>query len=1152
VHVLRNDDRYAVHLTDSGAGVSMFGPIALTRWAPDRTRSTGGVFFYLRDLDSDVHWSATEEPAGHPARQSGVIVGTECISFAREDDEIHTTLDVTVTPGLDAELRMLTLENASDRVRRFEVTTYLELVLDRPEAFAAHPAFSRLFVQTEWDAEHRALLAHRRPRSAEDESPWLVHLLHTDALGPPGAISWETDRMRFLGRGRTPARPRAMDAGAALSGTTGNVLDPVFSLRRTIELAPRGAARLVAVLGAGKRREDVDGIAAHFHAFGAACDAVLDAKGKGAGATMLMTEPRHQIRSPFRAAAAPGVPVPADAGEPLRFFNGLGGFSDDGSEYVLRLDATPHGPRWPALPWSNVIANEHAGFLVTESGAGYTWSVNSRENRLTPWSNDPVSDPHGEALYLRDEDAGVFWSPLPGPAPAAAPYEVRHGFGYSTWRHTSHELEQEVAFFMSRHDPVKLSRLRVRNVSDRPRRISVTSYAHLVLGTSPWDSAPSITTTIDEQSGATLATNTARREFAGLVAFAAAVQDSPGAILSATCNRSAFLGPMGSVADPDALHAPGALDGRSGTGLDPCAALRLSLTLAPGEIAEATFLLGEATSVDAARAIVGRYRDRTSVAAALEETREFWRDTLSGVRIETPAPALDVMVNGWLAYQNLSCRLWGRSAFYQAGGAFGFRDQLQDASGLLYLSPSITRAQIVLHASHQFVEGDVLHWWHPPTSRGIRSRFSDDRLWLPYVAAFYVASTGDRSVLDAITPFLTGSQLAPGEDERALEPADAGTSASVYEHCCLAIDRSLTTGRHGLPLMGSGDWNDGMNRVGGGGSGESVWLGFFLFDVLDDFIPICESRGDSTRAERYRAYQTRLGAALNDAGWDGAWYRRAYYDDGTPLGSSESDECRIDTIAQAWAVLSGVASPTRAEQALDAMEQQLVSEPEQLIRLLTPPFDATPHDPGYIKGYLPGVRENGAQYTHAALWAVRALAEHGRAERAARLLEMLSPARHGGSPEAASVYKTEPYVIAADVYGAAPHVGRGGWTWYTGSAGWMFRVAIESILGMTLQDGDRIELRPCIPAAWPGFKLHYRLPDRQTQYEIDVKRGAKATESTTARVDGEPATIARNAVILPLHADGGIHRVEITLGADVGPRYVPRYSAAPFVRMTSE
>ena len=669
-HELRNAAGYRVLLTDAGAGGSMFGALALTRWTADRTRPTGGVFLYVRDLETGRHWSATDEPTRSPARRSGVRIGNESISFAREDDEIRATLDVTVAPGFDAELRMLTLENTSDRVRRVEITTYLEVVLDRPEAEAAHPAFSKLFVQTEWDPERRALVARRRPRSSEDEPVWLLHLLLDGDGGAEGVeatpeLSWETDRMRFLGRGRTPARPRAMDAGAALSGTTGNVLDPVFSLRRIIELVPHGKASLVAVVGVGRRREDVDTIAAHFGAPGRARDAVIAAVAREERAIVMEACP--ELDWAFRAATPGESPVaPPRAVEPLLFFNGLGGFSGDGSEYVVRLDATPEGPRWPPLPWSNVIANEHAGFLVTESGAGYTWSVNSRQNRLTPWSNDPVSDPHGEALYLRDEEAGVFWSPLPGPTPAPAAYEVRHGFGYTRWTHTSHELEQEVTVFMARHDPVKLSRVRVRNTSDRPRRISITSYAHLVLGISAWDSAPHITTTRDETSGAILATNAARDEFSERVAFAAAFADASNGVLadsSATADRSIFLGKTGSVADPEALRTAGALDGRTGTGLDPCAAFRLTLTLAPGETREASFLLGEADSVDAAGAVVGRYHDHAAVGAALDEARAFWRDTLSAVRIETPAPALDVMVNGWLAYQNLSCRLWGRSAF---------------------------------------------------------------------------------------------------------------------------------------------------------------------------------------------------------------------------------------------------------------------------------------------------------------------------------------------------------------------------------------------------------------------------------------------------------------------------------------------------------
>ncbi|MDQ6831173.1 MAG: glycosyl transferase, partial [Gemmatimonadota bacterium] len=608
-----------------------------------------------------------------------------------------------------------------------------------------------------------------------------------------------------------------------------------------------------------------------------------------------------------------------------------------------------------------------------------------------------------------------------------------------------------------------------------------------------------------------------------------------------TADRAAFLGRYGNVSDPAALRSATPLDEKFGADLDACAAFHVMVSLQPGESRDCIILLGESVSADESRALVHRYRDPAAVAAALAEVREFWTTTLSGVHIESPSPELDLMVNGWLGYQNLCCRVWGRSAFYQSGGAFGFRDQLQDTSALAYLAPQLTRAQILLHAEQQFVEGDVMHWWHPPLGKGIRTRFSDDLLWLPYITAFYMGSTGDDGLLDDRARFLTAPQLEPGEDEVFLVPSDSGESGTVYEHCCRALDRSLTAGAHGLPLMGSGDWNDGMNRVGREGRGESVWLGFFLFDILGDFIPITGRRGDAARAKRYAYYRAKLGTALNRGGWDGEWYRRAYYDDGTPLGSAENDECRIDTLAQGWSVISRAAPVARAGSALAAMERELVSEREGLIRLLTPPFDQTPHDPGYIKGYLPGVRENGGQYTHGALWGVRALAELGRTERGAKLLAMLSPVSHGRTAAEVATYETEPYVIAADVYGVAPHVGRGGWTWYTGSAGWMFRVALESVFGFTLVGGEQIELRPCIPAAWPGFALRYRLPDGKTAYELVVSR-APGGRSSSATMDGSALTVERGAVVVPLARDGATHRVEIALGADVGPQYMQEYA----------
>ncbi|HEX8694753.1 MAG TPA: hypothetical protein VF746_20170 [Longimicrobium sp.] len=1183
-----SNGRYAVLLSAAGGGVSTFGGFALTRWSADRTRDADGFFVYLRDLDSGEIWSTGHQPTGRAAERYEARFSPGRAEVVRQDGGIETRTEVCVAPDADAELRRITLANRGDRPRRVELTTCAELVLNTAAADAAHPAFSKLFVQTGWMPERRSLVAWRRLRSPEDAPLWSVHRL----IGGEGETEYETDRMRFVGRGRAMARPAAMDAGARLSGTVGNVLDPVFSLRRTVVLEPGASARIVALLGAGHAREDVEALADRFSSPDAADAAFRAAEERPAAAGLdavsvpeawlrcvgsLPSPPEANDVAPGRCRpispppgchpeARPhgpslragggraegsthpatwvgrgsgtdaGIAPSADhssfeqddplgwAGESLRFWNGHGGFSADGREYVIRLETGEHRP---PLPWANVVANEEAGFIVSESGAAHTWSANSRENRLTPWPNDPVRDPHGEALYLRDEESGVFWSPTPGPVPGAGPYEVRHGFGYTRWRHAGQGLEHDTWMFVPRRDPVKIVRVRVTNRGAAPRRLSAFACFQWVLGGLPQESGREVETRLDAETGAVFAVNRRRGEFSGRVAFAAAIAPPGAGAVSCTADRTAFLGAYGSPEIPAALVSAERLDARSGAGLDPCAAFQVPLTLAPGETAEVVFLLGEAEDEAAARAVLARCPDAAAAQAALEEARASWQDLVGRVRVETPSPALDLMVNGWLAYQNLSCRIQGRSALYQSGGAYGFRDQLQDAAALAYLDPALTRRQIVLHAAHQFVEGDVLHWWHPPLGKGIRTRFSDDLLWLPYVAAFYLAATGDRSVLDEEACFVTARPLEPGEDEAFLVPEDSGERASVYEHCCRALDRSLTRGAHGLPLMGTGDWNDGMNRVGREGRGESVWLGFFLHAILDDWIPLCEQRGDAERAARYREYRGGLAAALNDAGWDGGWYRRAYYDDGTPLGSAASDECRIDAIAQAWAVISGVAPPERAARALDALEEHLVSEQGGIVRLLAPAFDRTPHDPGYIKGYLPGVRENGGQYTHGALWAVRALAEAGRTDRAARLLEMISPVSHARTPEEAAVYQAEPYVIAADVYGVAPHVGRGGWTWYTGSAGWMLRVALESVLGFTLRGGRALALRPRVPDDWPGFTLRYRLPDGRTTYEVVVARGGE----TAASLDGEPLASEDGAVLVPLVRDGAVHRVEVVLGS---------------------
>jgi cyclic beta-1,2-glucan synthetase len=1147
-YVLGNG-RYAVLVTRSGAGYSACAGCALTRWTPDPIRQTRGFFVLVRDIERNDTWSAGFEPLARRPQRYAMQAVDGRIDITRLDDGIETKLEICVVPDADVELRRVTLANHDSVACHLEITTYLEVVLNDLRADAAHPVFSKLFIQTMWLPELESLLARRRPRSADEAPLWLVHRL----MGGESDVSFETDRLRFLGRGRSPANPAALEPGVALSGTVGDVLDPVLSLRRRIRLVPGESASVTAVLGAASSLAAAAALVSRFGptsrvdaAFAAARDAqgsVAVTRGGSHDADPMIREAlalpaswEHAIDVPPIPCSRPaqrGAPfqrATADAGdalawshEQLQYFNGTGGFSEDGHEYVIRLDPSDAALHPPPVPWSNVIANERVGFITTESGAGHTWAGNSRRYRLTPWSNDPVTDPPGEALFIRDEDAGIFWSPLPV-APVTGRYEVRHGIGYSRYLHRSGGLDQDVRVFVPREDPVKIALMTLHNASERVRRLTVFAYARWVLGAKAQETAQTVLTRRDDAQAMILAENPGAA-FAG-VAFAALTGAA-----RATADRAAFLGAFGTLSAPAAVTAGRPLTEQTGPGLDPCAAFEAPIELRPGETLSLSFLLGHAHDDAAASALVAKYSDPETATQALEHVRVCWQDLVAGLQITTPVPAIDLMVNGWLAYQTLSCRIHGRSAFYQSGGAFGFRDQLQDAAALVFIAPELTRAQILLHAAHQFREGDVLHWWHPPDGLGIRTRFSDDLLWLPYIAAFYVRATGDHSLFNENVRFITGRTVPEGDDEVSLVPEDAGESGSVYEHCCRAIDRSLTRGAHGLPLIGSGDWNDGMNRVGREGRGESVWLGFFLYDILDDFIPICEARGDGTRASHYRDYRTALARALDLSGWDGQWYRRAYYDDGTPIGSATSDECRIDAIAQAWAVMSGVASSERAACALDALEEHLVDEEGGLIRLLDPPFDRTPHDPGYIKGYLPGVRENGGQYTHGALWVVRALAEAGRTDRAARLLEMLSPVSHATTPAGVAVYRAEPYVIAADVYGAPPHVGRAGWSWYTGSSGWMLRVAIESLLGFELDHGRAIRLRPRLPADWPGYRIRYRVPGTGTRYDIEVRRSAAPSDSRVrATVEGSvDLRVEGDIVVIGLEADGRPHAVTVTI-----------------------
>jgi cyclic beta-1,2-glucan synthetase len=831
------------------------------------------------------------------------------------------------------------------------------------------------------------------------------------------------------------------------------------------------------------------------------------------GATRLVSTstpaPRPARKAPvLRSTDA----TPARSRARLAFDNGLGGLAD-GDDYVVYVDGYD---QLPPAPWVNVIANVRGGFVVTERGAGFSWAENSYFYRLTPWHNDPVSDPSSDVIYLRDEESGELWSATPAPVDHPAPFTVRHGAGYSSFEHRYAGIETRLELGVPPDDAVKLSLLRVTNRDDRPRRISVTPYVEWTLGVLREHTQHQVRTTYDTDREAIFAWNNFDEQFTDWVAFLT-TSERPA---SHTADRREFLGRNGSARDPAAMREP-ELGNRTGAGIDPCGALQCMLFLRPGETREVVIALGAAPDREDANRLAEAYRDLARARAALQRSVDGWTERLSVVRVRTPEPTFDVVVNRWTLYQALSCRMWARSALYQSSGAYGFRDQLQDVMAFLYAEPAIAREHILRSASRQFLAGDVQHWWHPQSGRGVRTRFSDDLVWLPYVVDRYVRVTGDASVLDETTAFLEMRPLEPGEQEVYDLPRVTDERASVYEHCLRALRKACTSGPHELPLIGGGDWNDGMNRVGIEGRGESVWLAWFLIATLRSFAEHAEGRGDTAAAAELCERANGYAAAVERAGWDGEWYRRAYFDDGTPLGSAANEECRIDSIAQSWSIISAAGDPEHKSRALRSLEEHLVREDARLIMILTPPFDRTAHDPGYIKGYVPGVRENGAQYTHAALWAVLATALHGNGDRAFELFQMLNPLTHSCTPDGVDRYKVEPYVVAADVYTAAGQVGRGGWTWYTGSAAWMYRVALESILGFDKR-GDTLRIDPRVPESWPDLVIEYRYG--RSTYAITVHEPGRVRAATAVvRLDDR----VLDDGVVPLEDQGGRHEVEI-------------------------
>ena len=1262
-------------VTNSGGGYLRWLDLDVTRWRADATCDASGPFCYIRDLESGTTWSNTHQPVRSPERRYSWSFTPDKAEFRRRSGPCETITEIVISAEDDAEVRRVTLVNTSRKSCRLELTSYLELALAPHRTDRAHPAFNKLFIETEWLPQCEALVARRRLRAPDDRPVWAAHLIATESSTE--AAEFETDRAKFLGRGRTPENPEALTRH--LTNSVGAVLDPIFSLRRRVTILPnqRFQFALVTVVAdsreavvalAGRyaefhtcarafetawtrsqlemrrlriRRADVqifqqlagliifpqaqlrppparlgrgtegqralwrqgisgdlpivvvmighlrdvevvrDVLTAHtfWHLRGLKVDLVLVSEEVAsydepltghlrrlteaqahligvdqpggvylrsatkiakeelvalqAAARMVLVAARGTLRQQL-AASTPAAAKPRHLvrgqhfrEEPsapltfmeLKYFNGLGGFTEDGKEFVIYL-----GPnRYTPLPWINVMANPKFGTLISESGTEVLWGRNSQNDRLTPWFNDPICDPPGTAIYIRDDEIGAVWSPTPKPIREKDAYRARHGQGYTTFEHNSHAIEQRLLSFVPVDDaggkPVRLQRLRLRNNSSRRRKLTVTAYADLVIGSDPEETGMHVVTKWDLQSQSLFARNSYNPEFCNCITFATSAPTPT----SFSADRAGFIGRNRSLRDPAAMEHE-RLTNDVGAGLDPCAAMQVIVEIEPGHTAEMTFLLGQADDEEKARGLVTHFRDPANVEAAFQKTRQWWDRLLSTIEVETPELSTNLLLNRWLLYQTLSCRMWGRSGLYQSSGAYGFRDQLQDVMALVHAAPQIARDHILRAAGRQFLEGDVQHWWHPESGAGVRTRISDDFLWLPFAAAHYVRTTGDTAILDQVVPFLEGKPLEAQETESLSVPSISHTAGTLLEHCRRAIARSATSGPHGLPLIGGGDWNDGLNRVGLGGKGESVWLAWFEICVLRDFADLLDLRELDEEAKACRARAAELAQTVDAQAWDGGWYRRGYYDDGTPLGSKENAEARIDSLPQTWAAISGIGNSDRVEIALRSLEENLVRESDELILLFTPPFDKTSADVGYIKGYPPGVRENGGQYTHAATWVAMAFARQGDGDKAVRLLRILNPIERARNEKDCERYKVEPYVIPGDVYSLVGRVGRGGWTWYTGAAAWTYRVWLEEILGFQRR-GDTLTINPVIPKDWHGFRLRYRF--QNTTYRIAVENPDHCCRGVIL-IELDGVSVADKTV--RLRDDGQPHEVRVVLG----------------------
>jgi cyclic beta-1,2-glucan synthetase len=1275
---LMSNGRYSVMLSATGGGYSLWHDLALTRWREDSVSDDWGSTFYLRDGRSDQKWSVGFMPVGTKPDEYQVLFTEEKAEFRRKDGQFTTVQECLVSPEDDSEARRVTITNNSLSAREIELTSYAELVLAPRASDNAHPAFSKMFVQTEFVPELETLLATRRRRSPSEPEVWMAQFMVWEGT-KVGELEYETDRAKFIGVGNSKRDPQALTSTAPLSKSVGMVLDPAFAFRLKLRIpAGRQAKCTLWTVAASSREEILDLVDRHrqraaferaqtlawtkaqiqlrhlsinheeAHLFQQlaghmiysnpalrpsskmliegigpqsalwphgisgdrpivlvriediehielvhdvlrafeywktkrlAVDVVIlndrmssyaqdlqvsiealvrksitpkperTAAGMGdiytlradllppesmrilpAVARAVLIARRGDLASqmnrladapaPFLRPEIPAKPVQLMAApksehpDDLQFFNGLGGISADGREYVTHLGSDNPTP----APWLNIVANKDFGFQCSADGSGYTWLGNSRENQLTQWTNDPVSNPASEAIFVRNESTGALISPTLKPLNSAdGTHTARHGFGYSVFERRTQDLDLELTQTVPLEGSVKISRLKLTNRSSVTQSFSVTFYAHLVMGSPRAATAPFITTALDEQTGALFARNPWAIQGGSQVAFV----DMLGRQTSWTGDRREFLGAFGNLEHPKALSSGTSLSNRTGAGLDPCCAMQTSVVLGPGENREVVILFGAASNETSAQSLIAHTR-KTEPDAVIASIKAFWAEMLESVQVNSPDSSFDILMNGWLLYQSLACRIWARSGFYQASGAYGFRDQLQDTLALLTSHPELARQQIIRAASRQFVEGDFQHWWLPESGAGVRTRISDDQVWLSNCVSHYLKVTGDNAILDEQVGFIEGQRLEPGAHDAFFQPTQSDETANLYEHCARALDLSLPAGSHGLPLMGTGDWNDGMNRVGEAGLGESVWLGWFLLATFKAFIPIAEQRGDQVRAAEWQARLTGLSEALEREAWDGEWYRRGFFDDGSPLGSAQSEECKIDAIAQSWSVISGGASKERGLTAMDNSWNRLVRPDDGLALLFTPPFDKSAQEPGYVKAYPPGIRENGGQYTHGVIWSIFAHAKLGQSDRAMKLFSMLNPINHSSTPQDAARYRVEPYVMAADVYSVAPHVGRGGWTWYTGSSGWMHRAGLEAILGITREDG-KLRVKPCIPEEWPGFEVNFNIGS--TRYEISISREAEHVDSGSLVVE----RVAPGEFLISLNDSGGTHPIRLPL-----------------------